>query len=512
MDRDIRLSAETDAGIGAAERAPLDTRRGEAEHAFRTGKLGLGEEVVPLEELRTIPWSYGDDRVTAMALDPARLFVYWEVSDGAIARARERLGPGGPDAWLNLRVYDTSGRLFDGTNAHSYFDHRVERGDRQYFFDIGKPGSDAVVEVGLLSGEGYFAKIARSARVDFPRREPVAWADPEWMTVRVHSGEVVRGVGWPGHGARVAGAPGDGRQDGHGHGHGDGPAVPGPSGEWIQGFEPVALWHMHLSWEELVRTGLQFGERTVWEEILQNGWFEGRRSISWEGPSMVSSWESGPFDYPVEVAAPVTDFIAGPAQTYQIGGQTHVVYGPWRVVIRGLGAHRSGQILQRWEIHRAWVSSEGRTVRMIALTQRAGRAGASERMAGASEWRWLAASEQRLGGASEIYYMGASERRLLGASETLFQAASQWLMRGATERRFLGASEVRLRGASEQILRGASEWVARGASERRLGGASERLGASEQRLGGASEQLGASDQILGGASEGLYPPPPSRRG
>ena len=86
----------------------------------------------------------------------------------AIAAARAGLGPAGERAWLNLRVYDITGRLFDGTNAHSYFDHRVERHERQWFFAIDKPTSTACVEVGLRSEEGYFVKIARSGRVEFP--------------------------------------------------------------------------------------------------------------------------------------------------------------------------------------------------------------------------------------------------------------------------------------------------------------------------------------------------------
>ena len=80
-----------------------------------------------------------------MVVDPERLFVYWEVTDDAIAAARARARRRrARDAWLNLRVYDITGRLFDGTNAHSYFDHGVERRDRQWFFDIGKPTSSAV--------------------------------------------------------------------------------------------------------------------------------------------------------------------------------------------------------------------------------------------------------------------------------------------------------------------------------------------------------------------------------
>ena len=82
---------------------------------------------------RQIPWGYGRDRVTAIAVDPDRLFVYWEVRDESIDQARGQLGPAGARATLILRVYDTSGRIFDGANAHSFFDQDVHRNDRQWF-------------------------------------------------------------------------------------------------------------------------------------------------------------------------------------------------------------------------------------------------------------------------------------------------------------------------------------------------------------------------------------------
>src|SRR2546421_225315 len=136
-------------------------------HKFEVGKHGAVKE-----EPRTIPWSYSHDRVTAMPVDADKLFVYWEITDDAMKEARAKLGNGGPGAWLNLRVYDITGRIFDGTNAHSYFDHQIERHDRQWFFTIGKPSSQTVVELGMRSHEGFFVKIARSGRIDFPRRGP----------------------------------------------------------------------------------------------------------------------------------------------------------------------------------------------------------------------------------------------------------------------------------------------------------------------------------------------------
>src|SRR5262245_39969914 len=156
-------------------------------------KLDLGLAATPgnvREPQEDIPWGYGVDRVTAMSVDPERLYIYWEVTDQAIARARVGLGPAGRDAWLNLRVYDVTDRIFDGTIAHAYFDHSISRTDRQWFFFLGRPTSTVVVEIGLNAAEGYFVRIVRSGRVDFPRRESVSRGGVEWLTVRSASGEV----------------------------------------------------------------------------------------------------------------------------------------------------------------------------------------------------------------------------------------------------------------------------------------------------------------------------------
>src|SRR6516164_5125211 len=99
-------------------------------------KFDLGHPTAEAADVERIPWGYGQDRVTTMVVDPEHLYVYWEVTDEAIEQARGRLGLGGRDAWLNLRVYDVTSRIFDGTNAYTYFDHSVSRADRQWFFFI----------------------------------------------------------------------------------------------------------------------------------------------------------------------------------------------------------------------------------------------------------------------------------------------------------------------------------------------------------------------------------------
>ncbi len=446
-----RAPVEVEAPAAAAVEVRRDSVVAEQD-PVATAKLALGPEADTREQPATIPWSYGVDRITAAAVDPDRLFVYWEVTDPAIERARTALGPGGAGGWLVLRVYDTSGLIFDGTNARSYFDHPVERATRQWFFDIGKPTSTAFVEIGMKSAEGFFARIVRSGRVDFPRREPAPWSDPEWMTVRPWSGEVADVHRSPA-GARGAGAP---RQDGR--------AEPGS--------EPIPIWTLRdpgAVHEVVLRQLLESGwERVEWSETSGDGWFALEARSEWESPRVLTSWETGPFTYPVEIEPPRREEWEGRGFAYRAGNVTHVVQGPWRVVIRNLGTRSERELIGTWEIHRSWSVEGGRQLSMGSGGATL-RVGASESVAaGASERRWISASELRLGGASERWRVGASEVHFRGATEQLFAGASQAQQRGASERQYAGGSESRLGGASEGGYAGGSEGRLAGASELRL--------------------------------------------
>jgi hypothetical protein len=368
-----------------------------------------------------IPWGYGEDRVTAMVVDPETLFVYWEATDDGIATARRGLGAGAADPWLSLRVYDVTGRLFDGTNAHSYFDHRVERTDRQYFFRLGRPTSTAIVELGMKSREGYFVRIARSGRADFPRREPSGSTHVEWMTVRVATGEVA-GIAAGAPGPDPAAPPPDEPDPPV---SGDAPGPDAPAREWVE--------RMKGEWS---------GEEGVWH-----------------GPFERTAWEAGPFEVPVTPPDVVEERWEGGVATWRENGRVHVVYGPWQVVIRGIGGWSDTRVIAVWEVERTWAIDGDQDVVVGPGRPRSAALGAPERL-GASER--LGAGEARLGGASERWRLGASELRFAGASE----------------RARRGASELRLGGASERRLGGASEWQAGGASEAVPFGGSDRARAT----------------------------------
>jgi hypothetical protein len=415
---------------------------------FQARKFSLDDPMSPSSQSaarsslpKTIPWGYGRTRVGALPVDPERLFVYWEVTDEVVEEARRALGPGGMDAWLNLRIYDTTGRLFDGNNAQSFFDHGVGNASRQWFFDIGKPGSEAFVEIGLRSADGSFRKVARSGRVVFPRRAPAPYREPQWLTVRASSAEpfVARPAARPSLDSRTRKMPPDPLRFGPGTG-------------------PTDAWHTvepGTTWVEQGTTSTVVLEQTL--EFSEN-W---RLENIWDGRASSTAWESGPFSIPLDVPEPVWETYAGEVRTFQVDGRTHIVFGPWQVVVRGIGAYGGRRVLSRWEVFRSWAIEGTGALQSAGVW---GRMMGSSALLGGSERRFHGASELRLSGSSELLYRGASERRLGGASERVYAAASEKLMRGASARRF------------------------RGASERWLGGASERLGGASERLGGASER------------------------
>lgn len=411
---------------------------------------------------KDIPWGYGKDRVTAMPVDPERLFVYWEVTEDGLGRARKTLGAAADGAWLNLRIYDTTGRIFDGWNAHATIDQGIDRDTRQWFFQIGKPSSEAIVEVGLLARDGGFAKIARSGRIEFPRHDPVAWTEPEWLTVRLADGQVRRG--WMPRPSITHG----GGAEAPGGGPSGGPALP----------VTLPAADMVVQVEESERVVHRSEWHSEWEEVKSDGYVTGEGRTSWEEQGQISSWSEGPFPYPVEVPEPVRETSVGRTRVFRAGARTHVVYGPWQVVIHGLGASRSRAVISRWEVYRSWGEQGGRHVvhthsgsgDVPATSQ----PGASEqRMSGASERVWRGASELRLGGSSEVFYLGASELRLAGASERMYMGSSELLRRGASERRLSGEAEWARQGASEGRLGGEAQWPGGGGSEGRLGGSSD---------------------------------------
>ena len=365
-----------------------------------------------------LPWGYGENRITAIVRDPDSAYLYWEITDEGIAAARSRLGPGGDRGWCNLRIYDATGRDFDGTNANDYFDLTVDRNDREQYLMIRRPTSSMVAEIGLKTEEGYFQAIARPGRAEFPRNGPSPNTTLEWMTITSDR-------------APPCVAPYRSRYTG------PEPPLPGRAGAgyvdaWRAGYAPAtnaanaanatnatnasAPWSAQRALDRSVHV-----ERWWRLDDWRAEWRSGLRFLGWQH-----------FD-PERVAVELLGETPG---LVQIEGGELVVYGPWRLTIQAFEAEHGRRVLSTWSMHwvrattpliERWERVFGRRVvsgweRGHVFVGASGEHGLPERGAselltlGGSERMWLGASEWLAGGASEIAFLGASGH--LGASAT----------------------------------------------------------------------------------------------
>jgi hypothetical protein len=436
-----------------------------------------------------LPWGYGEDRITAVVRDPDSAYLYWELTDEGIASARARLGPEGQHGWCNVRVYDTTGRDFDGTNANDYFDIRVDRTDREYYLMIRRPTSSMHVEIGVRTSEGFFQSICRSGRADFPRSAPSPNASLEWMTITSDD-------------APPSAAPYRSRYTGpeprlpsrEGAGYFDvwraayAPSMPDRDAGREQPSGSGSVTHRTIE-----RPG-EHVERWWRLDEWRAEWRGGLRFTRWLGsPDEQAnfSWREGPFPLELFDAGRVAIELLGEVPAHlQAEGNGFVVYGPWRVVIRGFEGEQSDDVSRR--VLATWSMRWVRAVTPMI-----------ERFGHVLERRIINAYEREhvVAGASDLHVLrerGASEHWRLGASERMWVGGSEWLAAGASETLWTGASQFGWLGASASIFRGASE----------RGGASERMGmgASEWARGNASGGLGSSTLPAGAGGEPVDEP------
>lgn len=388
-----------------------------------------------------LPWGYGENRITALVRDPDSAYVYWEITDEGIAAARSRLGAAGERGWCTLRIYDTTGHDFDGTNANDYFDLTVDRADREQYLMIRRPASAMHAEIGIKTEEGFFQPIARSGRAEFPRSSPSPNTSLEWMTITsdhlppcvapyrsCYSGPEPPLPGRAGAGYidawRAGYAPANAEANGA-----DGPegSTPWSARRTIDRTVHIERWWRLDEWRAEWRSGLRF--------------------LRWQlfDPSRVAVELLG--ESPVLV---------------QVEGGELVVYGPWRVAIQSFETERGERrVLSTWSMH--WVRAS------TPLVERWERVFGHRVVSGwEREHAFFGASEQH--GLTE---RGASELLLLGASERMWLGASEWWAGGASETAYIGASELLYMGASGRL--GASvtsSWAGGiGASEHSSSGA-----------------------------------------
>ncbi len=173
--RETKASAVAQRSIPAARgewRAPIGSDQERIAGAKYFTGPATGERVSP-----SLPLSYGDERIVVMSRDPFVLFGYWEISQERIDRERAARGNG---SRLCVRIYDTTGVSFDGTNATAIFDQEVYERTGSWYFHLGRPSHRFCADIGLLTPDGRFRTLMRSNTVSMPRETASDLVDDRW--------------------------------------------------------------------------------------------------------------------------------------------------------------------------------------------------------------------------------------------------------------------------------------------------------------------------------------------
>lgn len=130
---------------------------------------------------RDLPYEYGIDRIILQVRDPWWVFAYWEVTGYTWDRLKRELGDNFYNAKKVLRVYDVTNIIFDGRNAHNFFDIELGFDSKNWYINIKSPGRAWCVDLGLILPGGKFVTILRSNTVYTPLDGPSNITDEEWM-------------------------------------------------------------------------------------------------------------------------------------------------------------------------------------------------------------------------------------------------------------------------------------------------------------------------------------------
>ncbi|MFN3532987.1 MAG: DUF4912 domain-containing protein [Candidatus Brocadia sp.] len=141
------------------------------------------KEIIYVPAIPELPDNYGDNRIVLMVVDPEWIFAYWEMQKDMMDSVLNALGGMAYGAKTTLRVYDVTDVIFDGKNAHKYYDIEVTGGARNWYIHVGEPNRSFCVDIGFLTSQGIFRTLARSNTVRTPRAGVSEVVDEKWMGI-----------------------------------------------------------------------------------------------------------------------------------------------------------------------------------------------------------------------------------------------------------------------------------------------------------------------------------------
>lgn len=130
-------------------------------------KTWIRQELLIDDVLPELPETYGESKLVAMVRDPFMVHAYWDLTEKIIARAHAQGGQR-----MVLRVYDVTELVFDGRNAHSWFEIPTPEYVRNWNIQMPQDGRNYLIQLGWVTPDGRFLPVMRSNVVDVPIGRP----------------------------------------------------------------------------------------------------------------------------------------------------------------------------------------------------------------------------------------------------------------------------------------------------------------------------------------------------
>ncbi len=126
---------------------------------------------------------YCESRVVLLPVGPYLIHAYWDVTSNDIEKAKQRLGDDYGQSQAVLRFYDVTNIIYDGTNAHGFFDVDIDLQAKDWYVDLWSPDKSYFVDLGFKTGNDLSLSLARSSVAKTPRAGPVPKVDAHYMLV-----------------------------------------------------------------------------------------------------------------------------------------------------------------------------------------------------------------------------------------------------------------------------------------------------------------------------------------
>jgi glycosyltransferase involved in cell wall biosynthesis len=121
---------------------------------------------------RVFPIPFSSDYLSLSMVQPRLGHAHWNVQAESVEKLILSRGDSLRGAPLIVRVYDVTEIVFDGSNAHAFFDLHAGSLAGNYYFRVDSPARNYLAEAGLRGRDGFFASLARSNAVFFDRDRP----------------------------------------------------------------------------------------------------------------------------------------------------------------------------------------------------------------------------------------------------------------------------------------------------------------------------------------------------